>query len=141
MSGWMRDAACRDTCIPFFEDEPGYDEESAKAVCARCPVIDLCGQLARDVEGTVGADGRFGVFAGQSAKDRASLDRRTRRGRTGVRTPALTDAEHTERKLLHAAGMSDRQIARRRGVHPTAISQWRKRYGLPAIGSRQQATA
>ncbi|GAA1228374.1 WhiB family transcriptional regulator [Prauserella halophila] len=74
---WVQDAACRDEdpelFFPVSDTGPGSQQAArAKAVCARCPVRDLCLQQALDN----GLD--FGIFGGLTQEERRELARRRR---------------------------------------------------------------
>lgn len=79
---WQLDAACRgmDSDIFFHPDrERGASRErriqSAKAVCAACPVIKQCAEHALKVREP------YGVWGGMSEEDRENiLSRMDRRG-------------------------------------------------------------
>jgi WhiB family redox-sensing transcriptional regulator len=65
---WMDDAACRGMYGLFFT-ERGESTNQAKAVCARCPVREQCGDY--------GMGEKFGIWGGLSERER----RRIRSGR------------------------------------------------------------
>ncbi|MFJ4007746.1 WhiB family transcriptional regulator [Streptomyces sp. NPDC090023] len=75
-------AACRDEdpelFFPIGETGPALlQEEEAKAVCRRCPLMESCLQDALKRN-------EYGVFGGLSAKERRSLKRRAARNRAAV---------------------------------------------------------
>jgi WhiB family transcriptional regulator, redox-sensing transcriptional regulator len=74
---WRQRAACRDEdpelFFPVSDTGPGARQaEQAKAVCARCPVRELCLDYALDS----GLD--HGIFGGTTETERRELRRRTR---------------------------------------------------------------
>lgn len=79
MSGWRRDAACREIPPDLFFGEPGelghYRE--ARLVCAGCPVRDAC--LA-DVLAWERPGQRHGVVGGLTPPQREQLVRARRGG-------------------------------------------------------------
>ena len=118
----------------FFADEPEYDKDAAIAICASCDLRTACLTEALNREGAAPPDARFGIFGGLLPAERANLYRRdTRNGneRPLRSSRRLTELEHTERRILHAEGLSDAQIAARVGVHKESIEGWRRRYKLP----------
>ena len=77
---WQLEAACRGDSEPFFhpfgEREPSRSrrEARAKAICARCPVLERCREQA------LASREPYGVWGGLSESERdALLRRRTRR--------------------------------------------------------------
>lgn len=66
---WMQDALCAQTDPEAFFPDKGGSTRAAKAICARCPVIQECREwaLANDV--------RFGIFGGLSERERRQLKR------------------------------------------------------------------
>lgn len=71
---WREDAACAGTDTSVFFS-PGEDEAlnaEAKAVCATCPVADLCLQYALATNQTEG------VWGGMTGPERRRLRRRLR---------------------------------------------------------------
>lgn len=77
---WFARAACASTPdVDFFPDTRsvgGLDlERQAKAVCARCPVRSDCLAYALKFPGI----SDYGVWGGQSVKDRTRLRRAQRR--------------------------------------------------------------
>lgn len=80
---WRHNAVCRgedpDMFFPIGDTGPALLQvREAKAVCARCPVIERCLQWALES----GQD--FGVWGGLSEAERRSMKRRAARNR--VRT-------------------------------------------------------
>lgn len=77
---WRHHAACRgkdpEVFFPIGTSGPALQQiEDAKAVCARCPVIDTCLEWALEH----GMDS--GVWGGLSEEDRRALRRRNARAR------------------------------------------------------------
>lgn len=77
---WTVDALC--TQFPpdlFFPEKGGTGAREAKAVCAKCPVIDQCLAYALDYEaGVYGTDTSYvhqGVWGGKSPRERMRLRR------------------------------------------------------------------
>lgn len=69
---WQADALCRDNDAEIFFSPSGEGrsarrmrEESAKVVCAQCPVIAQCKQFA------LAANEPFGVWGGMTARERS----------------------------------------------------------------------
>jgi WhiB family redox-sensing transcriptional regulator len=72
---WRDRARCRglDLSLFFPENEEGADAESAKEVCAACPVREECLQDA------MAAKEAYGVWGGTTPRDRRRMLRRSRR--------------------------------------------------------------
>lgn len=80
---WRDSAACRDEDAElwFASDLTGpgaRDVQQAKAICGRCPSADAC--LTFALNENIGD----GIYGGLNEKERASLRRSIRRGRTGA---------------------------------------------------------
>ena len=72
LSNWKAAAACRGEPTSAFYPENDADAGPAKAICARCPVSDLCLAVAlRNGE-------RHGVWGGKTERERARLRRSLR---------------------------------------------------------------
>lgn len=73
---WSDQAACLDVDPEIFFQPPGdHDaEESAKAICARCPVTRECLDTAID-------EGRVGVWGGLTDDERRRLKLRRQKAR------------------------------------------------------------
>jgi len=76
---WREQAACRhenpELFFPIGTSGPALDQiDEAKAVCARCPVREICLQVALDH----GED--EGIWGGTTPQERRELIRRRRRG-------------------------------------------------------------
>lgn len=71
---WMHKAACRGEGFDawFSTDEVGEQADSARRVCAGCPVRPECLDYALD--GHI----RHGLWGGLSSRERAALNRRRR---------------------------------------------------------------
>lgn len=64
----MRDAACRDVDPDMFFPHAGQSHDEAKAICAACPVLDVCRDHAIRHE-------RWGIWGGTSERERMRLRR------------------------------------------------------------------
>ena len=122
---WTEDALCygQDPAI-WFEDEPGYDLETARATCARCQVADRCLTEALAREKGAEARARAGVIAGTTPEQRVRMADK-RHGNS------LRDADSAERRRLYDMGFSDREIADKVGTNRSVICDWRKRQDPP----------
>lgn len=69
---WMAHGSCRDHPEVNFYPDRGEDVRPAKALCAVCPVSELCLDYA------VTAGEQFGIWGGVGVRDRRRL-RRARR--------------------------------------------------------------
>ena len=85
---WRDSAACRGEDPDLFAPDGHTGRwldviEEAKAVCRRCPVIDRCGQWARENRA------EFGVWGGLTEKERAAARRRSVRAKAKVSAEQL----------------------------------------------------
>ncbi|MET9694314.1 WhiB family transcriptional regulator [Streptomyces sp. NPDC006514] len=76
-------AACADEdpelFFPIGDTGPALlQQEEAKAVCRRCPLMEEC------LQGALERGENYGVFGGLSERERRSLERRAARQRTSV---------------------------------------------------------
>ena len=77
LSTWKEAAACKGEPASVFYPETEAEAGPAKAICARCPVSDMCLAVAlRNGE-------RHGVWGGKTERERARL-RRTLRTATAA---------------------------------------------------------
>ncbi len=60
---WHLEAACRGMGPALFFAGPGGTPKAARAVCARCPVVEQCGAHAAE-------NREEGIWAGTSPNDR-----------------------------------------------------------------------
>lgn len=68
---WMSDAACRGLDTDLFFPPCGAPTKDARAVCARCPVKEPCGEY--------GMEDKYGIFGGLTGASRRVIlhDRRS----------------------------------------------------------------
>ena len=84
---WQRDAACAELDPDIFFPERGGSSKAARAVCARCPVVEDC--LTYALENRE----EYGIWGGTSERERRGL-RRHRRGRgASERQPLVAAAK------------------------------------------------
>ena len=69
MNDWMERAACRGMDTAVFYPDRGENAREAKAVCARCEVIDRCAVHA------LATREEFGVWGGMAPKERGATGR------------------------------------------------------------------
>lgn len=62
---WQARAACAGLGPDRFYPPPGSDGTAARAVCAGCPVVGPCRELA------LANSERFGIWAGEATRERA----------------------------------------------------------------------
>lgn len=119
---WLQRALCRGKRTWYDDGEA--DPELARAFCDRCPVRARCLAEALDFEAGVAVSGRYGVWAGLTAAQRISVEKRNavncpvcqapfdpRLVRRGVvRCPA--SASHCDRVLEAIPDLGD-QFSRR----------------------------
>ena len=70
---WRKGAACRNYPTWLFYDESDEGDDEAKLICASCPVHRQCLAQALIEEGRAPADERFGIRAGLTPEERATL--------------------------------------------------------------------
>jgi hypothetical protein len=68
---WQALAACRNMVVDVFIIGRGASTEAARAVCARCPVVDAC------LEYALADDELVGVWGGTSEVERRAMRRAT----------------------------------------------------------------
>lgn len=119
---WLQRALCRGKRTWYDDGEA--DPELVRPICDRCPVRARCLAEALDFEAGVAISGRFGVWAGLTAAQRISVEKRNavtcpvcstpfdpRLVRSGVvRCPA--DPSHCDRVLEAIPDLGD-QFSRR----------------------------
>ncbi|GAA2199822.1 WhiB family transcriptional regulator [Streptomyces bangladeshensis] len=93
---WRTRAACQDVDPEIFFS--ALSEETAKAVCRSCPVVEQCLQFALD------EDIQFGVYGGLNEDERRSLRRQAVRRQ-------LTTEELTERSRYARQPKEPRTLA------------------------------
>lgn len=73
---WTLEALCAQTDPEVFfpeQSDTNHDYTIAKAVCQRCPVIDVCREATLRAEGGLSRTSRFGMFAAMTPAQRAEL--------------------------------------------------------------------
>ena len=70
---WRADALCAQVGGDMWHPDKGESTRYAKAICARCPVIEECLQWALDTKE------RFGVLGGKSERERRKIMREAAR--------------------------------------------------------------
>lgn len=80
LPSWRDEAACRgmDSEV-FFAEQRGRSTREARAVCAECPVSELCLEYALD------RPEKMGVWGGTVPKEREAIRARRRRQRRVAR--------------------------------------------------------
>lgn len=77
---WKDEAACRGLPEDWFFAEDGFRQRKAKAVCAECPVIEECREMAMAQTRRMAARRElsydYGVFGGMSQDDRYAAFKR-----------------------------------------------------------------
>lgn len=73
---WVDSAACRGLDPTIFHPTTEEETETAKAVCAQCPVIALC------LEHAIEHREKNGVWGGVTEQERVRIIRRRRRLRS-----------------------------------------------------------
>jgi len=121
--GWQQDAACKDVPDPdvFFPGK-GEDGETAKQICAGCPVLGEC--LAFALATMRAPERDHGVYGGLTPTERARL----RGGPVLVRAPRLDTQVQAVigHRLANRIGLDS--AARALGVTPEALADaWQRR--------------
>lgn len=73
--GWQADAACLGLDAEMFHPDPDNDADAlpAKAICAQCPVSEVCLDYA------LARNEKDGVWGGTTARERRRMIRSARR--------------------------------------------------------------
>ena len=137
---WRHDAACLEEdpelFFPVGTTPPALAQTAeAKAVCARCDVVDQCAALALDTRQ------EHGVWGGLDETERRAVLRQQTRKRTS--TPMAgrprsdtgpRDVEAVERAIrLVAAGMQQKTAAEVTGLSAATVSRyWHEHQGRSA---------
>ena len=147
---WREDAACKDTDGALFFQPDGRESVSdqanriadAKSYCDRCPVRNLCLQIALDT------GEQEGIWGGLDPDERRRLKRRATRkpqSRGGDNRPAQTKAQtDAARERVHdllAQGCTRAYITRITGLHKTTVGRIARAYEatLPATTTPKDA--
>jgi WhiB family redox-sensing transcriptional regulator len=69
---WQNDAICRGMDPNLFYVKRGGSSRYARAVCARCPVVDAC------LEYAIANKETFGIWGGRSERERRMIRRERR---------------------------------------------------------------
>ena len=114
---WMFDAACRHMGPTIFIIERGESCGPAKTVCARCPVIAPCLEMA------LASTDIYGVWGGTSDRERRSIRRRrnAQRRRNAGRPPSGDPGEAVR---LYGAGWPTDAIARHLDVDIRTVQRY-----------------
>lgn len=100
---WTEEALCygQDPGI-WFEDEPSYDLETAREICARCPVANVCLADALTREKRAEAKARAGVCGGRTPEERAEM--------AGKPSASMNKPDNAERLRLYNLGFSEHRM-------------------------------
>ena len=120
----MTGAVCAESWVDpdMFFDETAAGVANAKALCARCPVSDVCLSYAMSVK-------EQGIWGGYTEKERKQL-RRNLNSAT-----QMVDAVAVENRRLLCSSQSAAALARHFNVSERTIQRWRKE--LCATGANQ----
>jgi WhiB family redox-sensing transcriptional regulator len=69
VTSWKDDAVCAQTDPELFFPHPGETAAKAKAICARCPVVDKC--LAYGLQ----INDQHAIYGGLTVRERRALKR------------------------------------------------------------------
>ena len=108
-AGWRDEAACRGTDLEVFFPGRGESAETARRICARCPVGQPCLDYAIS-NGIV-----HGIWGGLAERDRRALRTRHLSGARRERDDAIAAAS--------AIGYSQAAIGRAFGLTHTSVSR------------------
>jgi WhiB family redox-sensing transcriptional regulator len=125
-SDWQDRAACRDGDPELFAYDPSTDPpanvETAKAICAGCPVTDDCLGFALATFGR--REDRTGIYGGLTPGERRQLEHVDRRRRDG------SDPEWTSRTFAKAREIGVAAAAQFYGVDRRTLQRAWQRHGL-----------
>jgi WhiB family redox-sensing transcriptional regulator len=118
---WMDEALCAQIDTELFFPEKGGSTKEAKRACSLCPVREQClAQALADREA-------HGIWGGLSERERRKLVKAE-----DIPAPSRERVLSTDRlRALHAAGMTDGQIAREVDCNTATVQRARSRMGLP----------
>lgn len=85
---WLKAAACLGREDDMFPDNHAPDIETARRICAPCPVSRQCLAEAMAEEGGRTAKGRYGIRAGLTGGQRRALYDALRKKKTAAQTKA-----------------------------------------------------
>jgi WhiB family redox-sensing transcriptional regulator len=95
---WTKQAACRGQTAVMFSEEPA-DQQTARDLCAGCPVVIHCAVAA------VRRNERYGIWGGWTPSERAELVKAAkRRGRVTVCRAHTPRSRMVENERAAAAG-------------------------------------
>lgn len=111
---WQDEAACAGRTSEMYPvDDAG--EAAAKAICARCPVVEPCAEAARVNREPAG------VWGGQTPTERSGRPAEHYR-KNGAREATLAKAEKAA--AMRERGMSRAEVAEAMGVRPQTVAAW-----------------
>lgn len=115
---WMDSALCAQTDPGLFHvDGIGGGYNTAKKICATCPVARQCADFAQRIEGEVSHPHRHGMWGGQVPRQRANDTGAT------ARRDAHTRRRDAIRRLHQRGGLDAYQIATAVGCNVRTV--WR----------------
>jgi WhiB family transcriptional regulator, redox-sensing transcriptional regulator len=104
---WQRDAACLGADPAMFFPERGERGEEARRLCASCPVVDECLDLALEIDAAAAGD-PSGIFAGLSPNQRKQYRATGHRPAIGVDRPRPACSRDGCDAIQHARGLCTR---------------------------------
>lgn len=121
-SNWQEQAVCASVDPDLFFPPKGLPSREAKSVCSGCPVRVECLEYALTIPLI------FGVWGGTTEQERRKL----KPASYTSRKVAMSDIEkrRNEVRRLHAAGLTDPEVASRMGMASDSIARIRRRIGL-----------
>lgn len=115
---WMAEGVCAQTDPDAFFPEKGVPANAAKAVCADCPVREMCLQYALE------NDERYGIWGGMSEHQRRKLRKGRRVPREQRSDPRSLDLRHTVAAMTRD-GLSATEIGRQLRISPRTVIRYR----------------
>lgn len=109
---WLNDAICSQTDPEAFFPEKGGTARIAKAVCAKCPVIEQCREYA------IHDTSLMGVWGGTS-----EMERRAIRSERGISND-LKHPDHDWVVALYRDGYEAVELAKRFGITDRTVYRW-----------------
>lgn len=116
---WMDQALCAQTDPDIFHADGSVSSyNTAKKVCANCPVTSQCADFAQTLEGDASQSWRFGLWGGQPPRARVE--------QSG--TPKRTETHDAILRLVERGGMDPNEIADHVGVDVRTVFRVTKKH-------------
>ena len=107
----FRLSKCAGMSLKLFFTETAHAEKKAKAICAQCPIMEMCGAWAVN-------NAEHGVYGGLTAKERKFM-------RGTVAMKSTSSIHDLTRELNFVMGASAKEVSLRYGVDSRTVVRWR----------------